>query len=206
MRGMTLPPFSMPLLMPTPEAVLDFWFGPTDAPRKEWFVRSDAFDADITQRFGPLTQAALRGDCAAWDDTTATGRLATILVLDQFTRNIFRGTPRAFAGDAQALALARQLIDSGQHLALPPLRRWFAYMPLEHAEHLPTQDDCVQRFIALAADAGPHSEALAGALDYAERHRAVIRRFGRFPHRNEILGRESTPEEVEFLKQPGSRF
>jgi uncharacterized protein (DUF924 family) len=190
----------------TPETVLDFWFGAIDAPRKEWFVRSDAFDADITQRFGPLTEAALRGDLASWDDTTATGRLARILVLDQFTRNIFRGTPRAFAGDAQALALARQLIASGQDLALPPLRRWFAYMPLEHAEDLGLQDDCVQRFTALAADAGPHGEALAGALDYAERHRAVIRRFGRFPHRNEILGRDSTAEEVAFLAEPGSRF
>jgi len=192
----------------TPEsalAVLDFWFGPTDEQRSNWFLRSDAFDAEIMQRFGAPVEAALRGELDAWQATTP-GCLAMLLLLDQFTRNIFRGTPRAFAGDTRALALARGLVAAGQDQPLPPLRRWFAYLPFEHAEDLGAQDEGVRLLSALVATAGTHAAALAGALDYAVRHRAVIRRFGRFPHRNDILGRISTPEELEFLTQPGSRF
>jgi len=187
------------------QAVLDFWFGPIDETRTVWFRQSDAFDAEIAQRFGALVEAALRSELSAWQ-ATPQGSLATLLLLDQFTRNIFRGTPRAFAGDAQALALARQLVAAGQDQALPPLRRWFAYLPFEHAEDLAQQDEGVRLFSALAAESPAYAQTLASALDYAERHRAVIRRFGRFPHRNEILARASTPEEIEFLKQPGSRF
>lgn len=186
-------------------AVLDFWFGPTDEQRSVWFQRSDAFDAEIMRRFGAQVEAALRGELDAWQATTP-GCLAMLMLLDQFTRNIFRGTPRAFAGDARALALARGLVAAGQDQALPPLRRWFAYLPFEHAEDLGAQDEGVRLLSALVAASGAHAAALAGALDYAERHRAVIRRFGRFPHRNAILGRISTPEELEFLTQPGSRF
>jgi uncharacterized protein (DUF924 family) len=187
------------------ETVLDFWFGAADEVRAEWFRKSTAFDTEIAQRFGVHVEAALRGE---WDPVPAEphARLATIVLLDQFTRNIFRGTPRAFAGDARALALARALVDSAQDQQLSPLRRWFACMPFEHAEDLAAQDTSVRLFSALAKEPGVHAQALAGALDYAERHRAVIQRFGRFPHRNSILGRPSTAEELSFLQQPGSSF
>jgi uncharacterized protein (DUF924 family) len=192
-------------------AVLDFWFGAEDLPRKVWFRRSDAFDAAVRERFGDLLERALRGELdAAWH-ADRDGLLAGIVLLDQLTRNAFRGTPRAFAGDPAAQALARRLVDTGLDAAPPcwsPLRRQFALLPFEHAEDLALQDESVRRFRALAAEAegGPHAASLREALDYAERHREVIRRFGRFPHRNEILGRASRPEEIEFLRQPGSRF
>lgn len=188
-----------------PRQVLDFWFGDADRVDTRWFNGGDAFDRDIRDRFGDTIDDALAGRLDAWADDVD-GALALIVVLDQFTRNAFRGTPRAFAGDILALALARRLVDAGHDLALPPLRRWFAYMPLEHAEDLARQHESVNRFEALLADAGVHGEALAAALDYARRHRDVIARFGRFPHRNEILGRASTPQEAAFLQQPGSRF
>jgi uncharacterized protein (DUF924 family) len=128
--------------------------------------------------------------------------LARILVLDQFTRNAHRNTPLSFAGDTLALAAARALVDSGADKQLPPQLRAFAYMPFEHAEDAYMQERAVELFGALAADHPGFDEM----LDYAHRHRGVIARFGRFPHRNEILGRASTPDEVDFLRQPGSRF
>lgn len=192
-------------------AVLDFWFGAEDVPRKDWFRRSDAFDAEVRARFGDLLERALRGELdAAWH-AERDGLLAGIVLLDQLTRNAFRGTPRAFAGDAAAQTLARRLFDAGLDAAPPrwsPLRRQFALMPFEHAEDPALQDESVRRFRALAAEAegGPHAATLREALAYAVRHREVIRRFGRFPHRNEILGRASRQEEIDFLRQPGSRF
>jgi len=137
-----------------------------------------------------------------WDAEGAQGTLARILVLDQFTRNAWRNTPQSFAGDALALTAARQLVDSGAHAALPPLQRAFVYMPFEHAEDAFMQERAVELFTVLAAEHPGFDEM----LDYAHRHRGVIARFGRFPHRNEILGRASTQEEIEFLRQPGSRF
>ncbi|WP_428420283.1 DUF924 family protein [Methylibium sp.] len=187
------------------EDVLRYWFGSDDAVRTEWFTRSAAFDAETDLRFGAEVEAALQGRLDLWR-RTRDGSLALVILLDQCTRNLYRGTPRAFAGDPQALTMARELIAQGQHATLPPLRRWFLFMPLEHAEDRALQDQSVSLFTALAADAGPHAAALANALDYAERHRAVIARFGRFPHRNEVLGRESTAQELAFLKEPGSRF
>ena len=192
-------------------AVLDFWFGREDVPRRDWFRRRPAFDAEVRQRFGAMIGRALRGELdPAWH-ADRDGLLAGIVVLDQFTRNAFRGTPGAFAGDPAARALARRLLDAGLDTAPPPwslLRRQFVLMPLEHAEDAALQDESVRRFRALAAEAegGPHAATLREALDYAERHRAVIRRFGRFPHRNAVLGRESLPEELRFLREPGSRF
>jgi len=185
------------------QAVLQFWFGdasPT-VSRPEWFRKSDAFDREIAQRFGPLIEQALRGELSAWGDGVETA-LAQVIVLDQFTRNVFRNTPRAFAGDPQALSAVRTMLARGEDAALPPWQRFFIYMPLEHAEDLATQDESVRRFTQLAA-AAPDTQDL---LDYAQRHRDVIARFGRFPHRNAILGRASTPDEIEFLKQPGSGF
>jgi uncharacterized protein (DUF924 family) len=188
-------------------AVLDFWFLPPADPghgaiRKEWFVKDPAFDAAIAARFGALIEHAVAGGLKDWDATGPRGVLARILVLDQFTRNTGRDTPAAFAGDAQALAAARQLVDSGAHLALAPNERWFSYMPFEHAEDAQMQETSVQLFTALAQE---HA-GFESALDYAHRHRGVIARFGRFPHRNAILGRASTPEEEAYLAQPGSGF
>jgi len=186
--------------------VLEFWFGaPGSAsdgrPRAEWFRRSDAFDRLIARRFMASIEQALAGGLRDWDAEPGTA-LARILLLDQFTRNVFRDTPRAFAGDALALAAARELVKSGRDATLPPLQRAFVYLPFEHAEDLGAQDEAVRLFGLLAAG----RDDLAGMLDYAERHRAVIARFGRFPHRNEVLGRTSTAEELAFLQQPGSRF
>ena len=128
--------------------------------------------------------------------------LALIIVLDQFTRNVFRDSARAFAGDAQALQAALVLLESAAFAQLEPLQRWFVLMPLEHAEDLAMQQRCVAEFEALTAlDA-----RLAGALDYARRHLQVIERFGRFPHRNQVLGRPSTAQELSYLAQPGSGF
>jgi len=185
--------------------VLNFWFGPAPlATRREWFVKSAEFDLTIRAHFGALADRALLGPLGWADD--APSRLAEVIVLDQFTRNLFRGQARAFAGDARALTLALQLLDSGEHLKLHPLQRWFACMPLEHAEDLGLQDRCVALFEALVNDAGEHAGTLKGALDYAHKHRDVIRQFGRFPHRNAALGRSSSAEELAYLATPGSGF
>lgn len=187
--------------------VLDFWFlAPGSAafgmPRGEWFRKDARFDAAIAERFGALARQALAGGLREWDREGACGALARIIVLDQFTRNIWRGRPESFAGDALALAAAQQLIDSGADQALLPVQRWFAYLPFEHAEDAAMQEKSVTLFSALAEQ----HQGFAEALDYAHRHRGVIARFGRFPHRNAILGRASTPEELAFLAQPGSGF
>ncbi len=185
-------------------AVLDFWFLPPgrEAFRPEWFRKDPAFDATIRERFGEDVEAALAESRDGWD-SGADGCLALVLLLDQFTRNIFRDTPRAFAGDARALALAGAAIADGRDRALPPLRRWFLYLPYMHAESLADQERSVALFRALREAGGA---AFDSPLDYAVRHRDVIARFGRFPHRNAILGRESTKDEVDFLRQPGSAF
>ncbi len=180
-------------------AVLDFWFGDEPVARPQWFRKDPAFDAQIGARFSALFESTLAG--ARFGDSPAE-RLAALVVLDQFTRNVFRDTPRAFAGDAAALGLALDLCERGEDLALPLWQRAFAYLPFEHAEDLAMQDRAVAAFEALARE---HPQATA-MLDYAHRHREVIRRFGRFPHRNAILGRASTADELAFLEQPGSRF
>lgn len=191
---------------PRAQAVLDFWFGAPGSPehgrdRPEWFRKDAAFDALIRARFGATIEEALAGSLDAWA-TGPAGTLALIVVLDQFTRNSFRDTPRAFAGDPPARALAQRLVAAGDDLRLPPWQRAFAYLPFEHAEDLALQHESVRRFEALAAvDPGQ-----AEGLDYARRHFDVIARFGRFPHRNAILGRVDTAEEAAFLRQPGSRF
>jgi uncharacterized protein (DUF924 family) len=189
------------------QEVLDFWFGApgseTDGqPRREWFVKNEACDAAIAQRFGDTIAQAVAGGLREWDEEGPGGALARILVLDQFTRNAWRGTPRAFEGDTLALQAALRLADSRADSSLPPQQRAFAYLPFEHAEDACMQERAVALFTALAAG-HPGFEAM---LDYAHRHRGVIARFGRFPHRNAILGRASTLEEAEFLRQPRSRF
>jgi len=188
------------------QAVLDFWFLAPDNPghgqsRAEWFRKDDAFDAQIRERFGALIDTAIDGGLRDWA-ATPRGALAQILLLDQFTRNVYRGTPRAFAGDAQALELAIALTQDGQDQQLEPTLRAFVYMPFEHAEDLAMQARAVELFQLLTQS----REGFESMLDYAQRHQEVIARFGRFPHRNAILGRDSTPEEAAFLLQPGSSF
>jgi uncharacterized protein (DUF924 family) len=187
------------------QAVLDFWFGDAPLPRKEWFQKSADFDRAIGQRFGAQIEQALAGGLHAWDAEGPQAALARILVLDQFCRNVYRDTPLAFAGDHQALAAALDMIDAGEDKSLAPFQRAFVYLPLEHAEDLALQEQAVALFTALAAGE-PGNQGLAGMLDYARRHRDVIERFGRFPHRNDILRRASTAAEQAFLAQPGSKF
>lgn len=195
--------------LPTAAArVLDFWFLPAGTPghggyRPEWFRKNSVFDEQIRADFGALVDEALAGGLADWE-ASAEGALARILLLDQFTRNLFRFQARAFAGDAAALAAAMRLVESGRDKNLPPLQRWFVFMPFEHSEALIDQERAVALFAGLRRESG--DEVFEIAYDYALRHRAVIERFGRFPHRNALLGRPSTLEELAFLAQPGSAF
>lgn len=193
------------------DEVLTFWFGndvPTPqeqtAQTQRWFARDDAFDETIRTRFGALVESAIDGALKpAWSQTPP-ARLAQILLLDQFTRNIHRGSPRAFAGDARAQALALDAVARGDDAALTPLQRVFLYLPLEHAEDLALQHRCVALFEVLAGQAPPADRAtFDGYADYARRHRDVIARFGRFPHRNAALGRTSSPDEQDWLDAGG---
>jgi len=185
--------------------VLEFWFGAPGAPefgrnRREWFEKSDSFDALIRARFLPTLEAAAAGGLDGWAERPLAA-LALVVTLDQFPRNVFRGTPRAFATDARALAVARAIVARGFDLAYLPAQAWFAYLPFEHAEDRGAQRESLALFERLRGD--PPS---ASPIAYAQRHYAVIERFGRFPHRNAILGRASTPEELAFLATPGSSF
>ncbi|WP_110631167.1 DUF924 family protein [Salinicola salarius] len=178
----------------TSQQVLDFWF--EELTPKQWFIKSDDLDREIAERFGETLAAAARCECWQWRETPA-GRVAEIVMLDQFSRNVHRDTPSAFAQDPLALALAQELISRGEDDALPLTRRIFAYMPFMHSESLAIHDQAVKLF---------DRPGMEEQLDYEHRHRAIIERFCRYPHRNAILGRESTPEEIEFLSQPGSSF
>jgi uncharacterized protein (DUF924 family) len=186
------------------QEILDFWFGRRDGAeygqvRNQWFRKDDAFDAAIRQRFGAHVDRAIAGGFAEWE--SARGALARVLLLDQFTRNIYRGTALAFAGDALAREVADVVVSRGEDVALTRVERWFLYMPFEHAESAAGQARSLELFTRLRDETG-----LADPLDWARRHAEVIRRFGRYPHRNAILDRQSTPEELEFLAQPGSGF
>ncbi len=186
---------------PLAAAVLEFWFGPPPhVGRDVWFRKDSSFDAAIRTRFGTVVEAALRGEHRAWD-VQPRGALARILLLDQFTRNIFRDTPRAFAGDDAALAAAAAVVDAGADCTLDHCERWFLYLPFEHSEDPTMHERSLALFAALAAETGDR-----GPLEWAQKHAAIIRRFGRYPHRNAILGRASTPEEIAFLAEPGARF
>jgi uncharacterized protein (DUF924 family) len=191
----------------TAQDVLDFWFLPPTDPgygkaRPEWFRKDPAFDAHIRERFGSLIAQALAGGLREWEMEGPHGALARILVLDQFTRNAYRDAPESFAGDALALSAAQALVDSGADQQLPPFQRAFVYMPYEHAEDARMQQCAVDLFARLAAE----HEGFGEMLDYAHRHRGVIARFGRFPHRNPILGRASSADELQYLGQPGAGF
>ena len=185
--------------------ILDFWLAPPDSrergrPRSCWFAKSSAFDEEVRDRFGDTHDAARTGALDAWRARPLSA-LALAIALDQFPRNVFRGDPRAFAADPRALEVARGIVAAGFDRVLLPVERWFVYLPFEHAEDLDAQRESLRLFESLAGE--PDG---AGAFAYAMRHYAVIERFGRFPHRNAILGRASTAAEVDFLRQPGSAF
>lgn len=193
--------------------LLDYWFGrptatglPPDDRYSLWFGASEDVDAQLRRAFGKLVAEASAGRLDEWAETPE-GRLALILLTDQLPRNLFRGRSGAFATDARALELALTGIANGDDGSLAPIKRVFFYLPLEHAEDLAMQDRAVDLFEALEREAPDGGERMFALFtDYARKHRAVIARFGRFPHRNAVLDRESTPEEVEFLAEHGPGF
>ncbi len=198
--------------MPTAQDVLEFWFGAAKAgvaaPAvvERWFKKDVAFDRQIRERFFDLTLSVLRGECESWLDT-AQGRLAYVIALDQFPRNMFRDTLYAFAADPAALSAALEGLNRSHDRQLEGDMRAFMYLPLMHAEDLEIQEECVRCFADFVSEAtGPLKERLTGNHGFAEKHRDIVARFGRFPHRNKLLDRLSTPEEVRFLAQPGSSF
>ena len=195
-----------------PAAVVEFWLAdgatlgwPTQDLSKRWFGGGAALDEEIKTRFGALVMQAVAGGLKEWEQQ-APDRLALVILLDQFTRNVFRGSGQAFGGDARAQQLALDTLRQRQDQQLPWVGRVFAYMPLMHAENLALQDECVARFLQLVAEA-PEAlkERLQGNLGFARQHRDIIARFRRFPYRNAALGRASTPEEQAFLAS-GQRF
>lgn len=193
---------SLPSLI---KRVLDFWFGSPESvdygkERSLWFTKKTAFDKEISDRFLSDYEQATRGELDHLQDSPH-GCLTLVLLLDQFPRNMFRGTPKSFATDPKALSVAQSAVNRKCDRALLPVQRWFIYLPFEHSENFADQERSVELFATLADD--PDS---VNTIDYALRHKAVIERFGRFPHRNQILGRETTPAEAEYLKQPGSSF
>ena len=199
--------------MASPQDVLAYWFGdktdPVEVDREKsdlWWTKRRSTDDDIRSRFGADVEQAAAGGLDHWG-SEASGRLALVILLDQFSRNIYRGTPQSFASDHRALAHAKAGIELGHDLELPPIRRYFLYMPFMHAEDCDDQETCVAVFERLVQSVDPaHREFFRRQSEYAVAHRDIVARFGRFPHRNEILGRDTTPEEAEFLKKPGSSF
>ena len=199
--------------MSEPEDILDFWFGELNelgcaAPnqRKLWWTKSDAFDDAIRAKFASDYESIVAGDRERWR-ATPQGALAYIIVLDQFSRNMFRNTPTMFAADPLAREVCCEGLDAAFDDDLAFDERVFFYLPLEHSEDAPDHERCHDVFSRLCEEAPESLKADAEYyLDFAKRHREIIERFGRYPHRNEVLGRVSTPEELEFLKQPGSSF
>ena len=199
--------------LPSADDVLDFWFGTLnddgiaeDAVRARWYKKDPAFDVEVKERFEALYKATLAGDVTSLYET-ARGRLSCIIVLDQLSRNMFRDRAEMYSGDELAAKLTGDGIDAGQDKTLPTDMRVFFYMPLMHAEDVAQQTRCVQCFEQAASEKeGAVRKKLEMNLDYARKHRDIVARFGRFPHRNEILSRESTDEERAFLTEPGSSF
>lgn len=196
-----------------PEAVLSFWFGVLDAHgradalhQERWWSKQEAFDNEVKQRFEPLHRAAVGGELKTWLDAPRS-RLAYIVVLDQFSRNMYRDTARMFAADPLALAATQEGVAREHDRALALHERVMFYMPLMHSERLDDQERCIALFSALSGESSDTGRALMlNHIGFAERHRDIVRKFGRFPHRNALLGRTSTPEELEFLAGPGSSF
>lgn len=187
------------------DAILAFWFGGGDdsflsVPRSAWFKKDEVFDGIIRERFLDAWRQARAGELPAEAGDARRG-LAWLILTDQFPRNLFRGSAEAFATDGQALALAREMVARGLDRQLPHIARTFIYLPFEHSESLADQDEAVRLFETMAEDA-----AMASFIDYAHRHRDVIVRFGRFPHRNAALGRTDTPDEKAYLAEPDAGF
>ena len=185
------------------DEILTFWFGGGDdygKSRKEWFQKSVAFDDEIRARFLASYELAAGGQLSHWK-ADVRQCLASIVLLDQFPRNMFRGSARAFVADARAREATRDALANGFDTAMKPVERQFTYLPLEHSESLRDQEQCMELMQSLSA-----FPETADLHVWAEKHLVIIRRFGRFPHRNAALGRESTAEEIEFLEQPGSGF
>jgi len=181
--------------------LLDFWFGAVPGKqRREWFMKDARFDGELRRRFGELHAKAARREREGWRDSPEP-MLALVILLDQLSRNLFRNDARAFAQDAHARECAAQAIGRGDDLELLPVQRTFLYLPYEHSESLADQERAVELMRSLDG-----FEETRGMSEYAVKHRDVVKRFGRFPHRNAALGRDSTAEEADFLRQPGSRF
>ena len=185
--------------------VLDFWFGREGEPeygefRNEWFRKDPEFDAAVTTRFAGLHEQAASGDLDGWRDE-AESCLALVIVLDQFPRNMFRGDGQTHATDGEALDASKYAIEHALDRELPGFQRMFLYMPFMHSEDVEDQRRSVELFTRLAEEAGAPD-----VVSYAVAHRDIVERFGRFPHRNAILGRETTPEEAVFLTTEGSSF
>jgi uncharacterized protein (DUF924 family) len=190
--------------------IVDFWFGEDETDilsnAEQRWQKDPAFDRAIEQMFKPVLDDVVMGMNDDWLHEPEPC-LAYIIVLDQFTRNIFRDTPQMFAQDNLALAACEHAIDAGHDKALHPIKAWFLYMPLMHSENLAVQEQSLKMFRELA-DRAPedYKPSLENAYDFAVKHADIVKRFSRYPHRNSLLGRESTAEELEFLKQPGSSF
>ncbi|HTF83653.1 MAG TPA: DUF924 family protein [Cellvibrio sp.] len=176
------------------DTVLSFWF--TELTPEQWWIKDEALDQRIRARFNEKHAQAARCELFSWRGT-AKGRLAEVIVLDQFSRNMFRDSPAAFSCDALALALAQEAVACGADKALTAVERSFLYMPYMHSESLVIHEEAVRLFTA---------NGIQNNLDFEFQHKAIIEKFGRYPHRNKILGRESTAEELVFLQQPGSSF
>lgn len=178
----------------TPDNILSFWF--KEIEPKQWFVKDLSFDQLLIERFSDIHKKASQCELYDWR-TTAEGCLAEVIILDQFSRNMFRDKANAFASDPLALALAQSAIAAGKDKDLTPTQRTFLYMPFMHSESLKVHDVAVKLFT---------DNGIQGNLDFEIKHRDIIEKYGRYPHRNAVLGRESSPEEIEFLAQPGSSF
>lgn len=197
------------------DGILDFWFGemkegepPSSEKQKMWWAKDDSIDKYIEDNFGVCVEKASEGNLDSWLETPR-GNLALIILLDQFSRNIYRDTPGAFENDSQALKVADSGITVGMDKELHPVMRIFFYIPFMHSEDLEMQKRSVELYSLLEEECRNNEsvrKVVSNSLDFAHRHKEIIERFGRFPHRNDILGRESTPEEIEFLKKPGSSF
>ncbi len=174
--------------------ILDFWFATPTQP--SWFAKSADFDQKLTKKFKTILEQAQQNELYEWRNSVQ-GRLAEVIILDQFSRNIYRDTPAAFAQDPQALTLAQEAIRLGLDDWLEPQQWRFLYMPFMHSESVKIHQQAILLFSALGDE---------NSLDYERQHQQIIQRFGRYPHRNAILGRTSTPEELEFLQQPYSSF
>lgn len=195
--------------------VITFWFGTSPTPTREvmnrWFVKDPAFDDDIRSKFGSLRADGVAGKLSSWRGA-ARGELALLVLIDQFSRNLFRDDPRAFAADPVALAIARDLLASDRARELTFIQRVVALLPFEHAEDRSAQVEGIAAFETLLADAKASGAdaatvaMIASGLEYAHKHSDIVDKFGRFPHRNAALGRASTPDELAFLEMPGSRF